>query len=116
MCPRRFSASEEKQIVQFYQQGYSTTEIAEPVGCAINTVRSVLVARGVELRNKCSRLAFTRAQLRQICAMYKRGATMQEIAEEFECSAPSIHGLLKKAGVKTRSRGKRAETKRRTRT
>lgn len=111
MSLKRFTASEEKQIVEFYRQGYTTTEIADPVGCAVNTVRSVLVAHGVELRNKCAKLEWTKAQLRRIYAMYRKGATMDEIAEEFGCSAPSIYTLLKKAGVKTRSRGRRAKNK-----
>ena len=105
---RRFAEADLRRMVKLYQQGYSTTEIAEAAECARSYVRYVLVRRGVKMRPRYRQREHpvTPKTVKKAGRLYTQGLTFKKLGDKLGCSHSFARTLVLQAGVKPRPRGR----------
>lgn len=87
-------------IKQYFEKGMTIAEIEEEVGLVEKIIRDILKGQGVDLRKWGweRRKAKREARLRQIVVRYDAGATIEDLAEEFNLTGNTIRKMLKTEG------------------
>lgn len=98
----------EKQIVELYNLGYNSVEIADKLGFKSSTsVRRYYAKLGLEANR--NRIAFSKTEIDNIVKTYNDGATMQEIAnmypDKFSSGQQSVTWFFKRYGIEARRTG-----------
>jgi transposase-like protein len=108
MAPRsRYSAADRCRMVQLYQAGESTQDIAERYGCVRQYVRNLLKQQGIVLPNRPKlRDRFTAEVRRDMVARYTAGESMASISRIYLCSPGTISKVLHEEGCPSRSQSK----------
>jgi DNA-binding NarL/FixJ family response regulator len=92
-------------VVTEYQAGRTNASIAKDLYVGENTVRRILVNRGIPRRQKKGNKIHRPTDPKQnafIVAMYERGWSMRELAEMLDLSVSTIQNRMKIMGVKRR--------------
>ena len=92
-----FSEKEISEIVEKYQTGESTYDLAGQYSCHRSTIAKLLKKRGVEVKVE-------KIDAAEAIRMYESGSTAKEIANKYHMSDNAVSRRLKKAGVKMRTR------------
>lgn len=106
--PRIFDTLDSDHIVKLYASGESLKNVADIIGVTPMTIRKVLVANGVPIRNKTEQAyASVCAQfdVPHIISKYVDGASTNSICIEFGIAESTLNMIFKFNGVKKRSRG-----------
>lgn len=94
-----------KEIVQMYAEGMSTTAIGRTIGKDRKSVWLALRAAGVKLRNP-GRIAKL-PPIEELAILYfGERLTSVQIANRFDCASSNVIHKLRAAGYQTRPRGK----------
>lgn len=113
------------RIVALYEQGRSGVAVAKEVGVTSSTVYESLRAAGVARRSASDAWHFRAREMseagepltmlrkpvvidvEELAARYRAGATVAELAREFNVGATTVHKRLTKAGVTMRAAARR---------
>jgi transposase-like protein len=96
--------------VSRYQEGRTLRDAAQEVGASTTTLRTYMVANGIERRppgcvDVIHGKRFTEEEKAEICHLYKQGYGQVQLAKRFNCAYPTIRKLLVKSGVPLHRRG-----------
>ena len=94
---KHLKPEEIEQIVQRYQNGESTYELAEAFNCHRSTIANNLRKQGVKV-------SIEKINLEEAIKLYESGWTTKQLAERYHISDNAVSRRLKKAGVKMRAR------------
>lgn len=94
-------------MVERYTAGESIYPIAKAVGCAPQTVHSVLQRRGVELRTRGGRerRELTAEERETVARRYENGDFARDIAADLRTSLAKIYDAVRKADLPLRGKG-----------
>jgi len=84
--------------VKYYEEGAPIDHIRHRMDIPRATIRSWLVAAGVELRGRTAKRKLTPAVIRKIETMADEGHTCAEISHETKISSTSVYTALRKLG------------------
>ena len=84
-------------IVQRYQAGKSTYELAEEFNCHRSTIANNLRRRGVKV-------SIEKINLDEAIKLYESGWTTKQLGEKYHISDNAVSRRLRSAGVKMRTR------------
>ncbi|QXT64212.1 hypothetical protein [Tessaracoccus palaemonis] len=84
-----------KLIVEDYQAGSSTYELAERYGVRRNTVRDVLRREGFDPSVNAKRPSLTEGQKNEIRERFLTGATRRELMRAFNVSETTVKRVLR---------------------
>lgn len=90
-----------EQTEQQVQQGLSIAELAQCWGISYASMRTRLVKWGLKARRPDA-MDPTKGRPRQICEMYKSGATLRQVGDAFGLTHERIRQILVKCGVTER--------------
>lgn len=98
---------DEKTLRELYwDEGLSTREIADKLGCAGPTIVKAMDEHGVETRSSGEAQQDPPADKETLTKLYhERGLTQYELAEELDCSQSSINRWLSRYGINTKDHG-----------
>jgi transposase-like protein len=92
-----------KRIVELYQEGLNTHQIADEVGVASPTARYILMKRGVKLRPPGKRHKLNQEQKQELVRLYaKERWVYADLAFKFGISPSTVGEILKELGIKAR--------------
>lgn len=94
---KHLKPEEIEQIVQRYQAGESTYELAEAFGCHRSTIANNLRKQGIKV-------SIEKINLEEAITLYESGWTTKQLADRYHISDNAVSRRLKKAGVKMRTR------------
>lgn len=89
-----------KRLVELYEEGFSTRQIAQMLNLSQPTVLKRLHESGVKLRKGID------IPDEKFAELYKRGLSLQEIAKIFNCSSSTVLERLRKHGTKLRPKSR----------
>lgn len=94
----------EDEICERYINGGNSVQLAKSYGCTHVTITKLLRRNGVELRDKsnCNTLNLPNEE---ICEKYIQGKSSHKIANEYDCTPPTILRILKKNNIPLRPAG-----------
>lgn len=98
---KEFTCIEVDKMVEAYQSGKTTIQLAEEYGCCKTTVAKLLKQRGV---NVTKSKAMAKLDDAKVIAMYAEMHTTEEIARYFKVNPQAILKCLRNHGIKIRSR------------
>lgn len=102
---KKLGPEQEEEAARMYAAGQKTKSIAVHLGVHPVTLRKALRARGVALRGGGQRrVEFADDVVRSMVMMKETGASLREIAAAFHTSAPTVSGVLTRAGVRLERR------------
>jgi len=84
-----------KRATKLYKNKWSTSQIAEELGCSTSTVQNWLRYAGVEMRARGRARKCTDAQVRKMIAMRAKGWTYADIGEQFGISLQTVRSYTK---------------------
>lgn len=96
---------DDASIVERYQGGESSKEIAKSFGCSQSTILKRLKKHGIPLTKRPSKSKYTWPSNEQLIALYRTQSLIQ-IAASVGCSIGSVAARLQRLGVAMRQRGK----------
>lgn len=94
---KHLKPEEIEQIVQRYQNGESTYDLAEAFDCHRSTIANNLRKQGVKV-------SIEKIDLDEAIRLYESGWTTKQLADRYHISDNAVSRRLKKAGVKMRTR------------
>ena len=94
---KHLKLEEIEQIIERYQNGESTYELAEAFGCHRSTIANNLRKQGIKV-------SIEKINLEEAIALYESGWTTKRLAERYHISDNAVSRRLKSAGVKMRTR------------
>ena len=125
--PAKLSVETHQQMVEMYEQGQTSNEIANVFGCSAGRVLQILNEQGVKMRsatpskfqesghkiseidqskhNITIRNKLSQKDQERLVRMYENGLTSTEIAAEFACHQNLIEAIIRKLGVQPRNLG-----------
>jgi len=95
---RRLSPTEQAQLVEQYQGGKNTYELARQFRIHRVTVSRMLKHAGVEMRNQ----GLSAEQIDAAADLYEEGNSLAKIGEHFGVDHGTVWRQLRKRGVKMR--------------
>lgn len=93
---KTLSEAETRTIIQKYQQGKSTYELAKEFGCHRYTISKALKDNGIEVTNQCAK---KKVLAEMIMQMYSEWYKPQEIGEALGVSADTVLRILHQNNV-----------------
>lgn len=96
---RRFSTTEERQVVADYLAGGTVYSLADAYGCHRNTISRILKSHGVELANRPTDSRI----VDEIVRLYRSGLSMEATASRTGVSAKTVLNHLRRRRVGTRA-------------
>ena len=94
---KHLKPEEIEQIVQRYQNGESTYELAEAFNCHRSTIANNLRKHGIKV-------SIEKINLEEAIMLYESGWTTKQLADRYHISDNAVSRRLKKAGVEMRTR------------
>lgn len=94
---------DEEEAIRLYESGLSLKEVGERLGCSYETVRRRLKNRGIVIRNRRARISLSVE--REICALYDKGLTNEQIASKFGICPPTVTRIAKRCGCHLHGKG-----------
>lgn len=94
---KHLKPEEIEQIVQRYQNGESTYELAGAFNCHRNTIANNLRKQGIKV-------SIEKINLEEAIALYGSGWTTKQLADRYHISDNAVSRRLKKAGIRMRTR------------
>lgn len=100
-------------LIQFYGDGWSTTQLSKKYGISPTGIRAILMRSGVILRGRGEALRnrpvfktrrFTPTKELAIRKQYERGQSIRDLAARHACGKETIRGVIQRAGGTLRSR------------
>ncbi|MCL2076888.1 MAG: hypothetical protein FWH08_00580 [Oscillospiraceae bacterium] len=88
-------------LVIGYEEGKTTAELAEQLGCHRNTVSVALKKRGTKVSKSTAQ---KKLNAEEVAEMYKSGQTTYKIAAKFGVSRQAVTSCLKANGIDIRGR------------
>jgi DNA-directed RNA polymerase specialized sigma24 family protein len=98
---RRLDAETVRAVVEAYEAGSTSRQLAEQFGLARNSVLTLLRKQGVSIRYP----RLTAEQCAEIVRLYESGLSQVEIAHRFGCDPGNVWHVLERAGLKGMNRG-----------
>lgn len=92
-----------EKIKEMYSRGMTAEKIGLELGFAKCSILRLLRKNGVDTTNK-SRFNPPQTDKEYIIKAYNDGVNLQDIADKYNCSRPTISEFLKKSGVPSRER------------
>ena len=89
----------QKQIVDLYQSGVTTSEILKKLNVSVYNVYSVLKKAGIKPKNQHA----VKPIHKQIVDLYQNGVAVSEILKKLNVTPHSVYAALKKAGIKPKN-------------
>lgn len=104
---KKTDPKQELWMVERYRAGYSIYRIAKHVGCAPQTVHSVLKRHGVALRTRGGRIVrlLTAAEREAVVQRYKTGDHAGVIAADLRVGLKLVYDVLRENSVPLRGKG-----------
>jgi uncharacterized protein (DUF433 family) len=97
----------EHHVADAYRAGATVTALAARFDVSASTICRALDRAGVPRRSRGQRFTGVPGREAEVAAAYLAGATIQEIADRYDCSTKPIHDALARAGVTRRPPGRR---------
>ena len=95
---------QEQEVCRRYKAGENSVELGRAFGVSTVCICRILKRNKVKTRsNKIAQGGLTDEQEKEVCRRYKAGESPTELGEAFGVANPTIFGVLKRNGVKTRS-------------
>lgn len=91
-----------EQIIEEYQNGMNTVELAEKYGCCAETISRRLKENSITIRSQGEAITLD-LPIDQIIEEYQNGMSTCEIAEKYGCSGTTISNRLKQYSIEIRS-------------
>ncbi len=85
-------------------RGFGIRSLAARWGLNPETLRVELYRQGVRVPGR-GRRRFTESSSQGLLELYQEGWLVRELAERYNCSAPTIRAELKRRGVRLRTKG-----------
>jgi AraC-like DNA-binding protein len=101
-----------EEMYALYQRGATLKQVGEKFGLSGNRVSQLFKEAGLEVRSRGRASGVVSRRIEEMHALYQQGATLEEIAEEFEITRERVRQLFKAAGLKTRSTAQAGQLKR----
>jgi superfamily II DNA or RNA helicase/transposase-like protein len=103
---RKFSDEIEAEIVRLYvEERRSTVQLAKLYGCTNTSIGKILKRNGIKARNLSeAKGGLTKEQQAEVCERYISGQNTMQLAKLYGCRNPNIGRILKRNGIKMRSR------------
>ena len=103
MSHRKFNDTQEQEIGELYQRGWSYPRLAERFGVKHHLISRIVHRQRIQPRH-CGRypVLHTPEQIGRAVALYQSGLSQQSIAEEFHVSQAWVGRVLRKQGVISR--------------
>ena len=108
----------DEELVRLYEEGVSTSQLAEKYSCSLATIRRHLKNSSARMRTKSDSGKIVLKNLTEhwnlkhpentseILRLYQEGWTLQRLGDKFGLSLTSIYRRLCKAGIERRPHGK----------
>jgi len=93
-----FSEEDCRKIVEMYNSKYTIESIANYYNVSINTIRRVLVERGVRIRKPSEIHRHNEEYIEQIRDLYSELGNYRKVAERLGTTKQNVYKLLKKYG------------------
>lgn len=106
---KRLSSAETAMVIQGYQSGKTTYQLAEEFDCHRQTISDILKRHSIKVDK---RKAQKKLDADEVVAMYMDGHSSTEIGEKFGVHPQAVLRCLRNHGVEIRSRGNRAHSAR----
>lgn len=94
---KHLKPEEKEQIVQRYQNGESTYDLAKAFNCHRSTIANNLRKQGIKV-------SIEKINLEEAITLYESGWTTKQLADRYHTSDNAVSRRLKKAGVRMRTR------------
>lgn len=111
---RRIVALPAEELAERYRAGESTDVLAAAFGCSAQTITRRLTDHGVELRpigNKPRGVPLrVDVPVDELVRRYRIGWSIEDLADEYDCSTGTVRSRLRAAGVEIRQPGKRSRS------
>lgn len=104
---KRLSPTETAMVVQGYQSGRTTYQLAEEFDCHHQTISNILKRNNIKVDK---RKAQKKLDADVVVAMYMDGYSSTEIGKRFDVSPQVVLRCLRSHGVEIRSRGNQARS------
>ena len=112
-CLQLTREERDRLVVELYKQGVPIEEIARRACINKATIYSILRRHGIEPQRKRRRSrSLTPEEEQRLVEEYERGAPVQELLEKYGISTTKLYEILRRHGVKLRSK-RRPSTRRR---
>lgn len=96
---------EGRNIIRLYvEEKWNLGELQRAFGRNRTTISKYLKRHGIEIRPRKYKRNLTDAQEERACVLYKRGYTIDDVAQVFDVSQGCISSVLFRHRVKTRGR------------
>lgn len=98
---KRLSNTEKAEIIQRYQSGENTNQLAAAYGCHRNTISNTLKKAGIDVTIKKIGIVF---EPEEAIELYTKGWKSKDIGKKLGVSELTIRKCLRERGVKIRNR------------
>lgn len=108
---RRYSPDERLEMIRVYERERSLTRTAATLGCSRVTIRSVLIAAGIQTRRpgklEHRGVPYPAEARAEMVRVYLREQSLMKAGEILGCSHNTVRAALKEAGVDVKPSGGR---------
>ncbi len=96
MSPTKLTELQNKEAIKLYEEGLTTSKIADILGVAGSTIKNILRRNNIRTRTLSEYLRkFTPEKELEIIGLYNNGKTMSSIAKQFSSSIATIDRIFK---------------------
>ena len=99
--PDAYSDEDQQKMVDLYENGISTVEIAVGFDCGTGTVIQILRKLGIKIRPHGLQGLLPPKKRKRMLTMYKEGYSGAEIAAKFECNLETVASMIELATRKS---------------
>src|SRR5262245_39423911 len=108
--PPRFEGDELDTLISHYQDGWTTTELAEEFNTSTGTISTTLSRAGITARPRGRPRLFSDPQrLNALVEAYEDGTGVIQLALDYDCAPSVVRTALVDAGITLRSVSQRGE-------